>query len=130
MIKVYVKKQSYFGVNTSNLKKKLKDFLEKEGIVSDSVVSVSIVGEKKMRELSKKFLGEQDSVHNVLSFVESEATGDFVYPPGDIIRLGEIVICYPKVVEEAQDEGKMIDKKVVELAEHGALHLLGKHHEY
>ena len=43
--------------------------------------------------------------------------------------MGEIVICYPKVLEEAKLEGKLIDQKAYELVEHGALHLLGFHHE-
>jgi ssRNA-specific RNase YbeY (16S rRNA maturation enzyme) len=45
------------------------------------------------------------------------------------LHLGEIVVCYPKVVEEAKNEDVLIDDKVYELVEHGAFHLLGIHHE-
>jgi probable rRNA maturation factor len=89
---------------------------------------VAIVGESTMKNLAKKYLGE-DIVHNVLSFPYDETKGKFVAPPDNVIHLGEIAVCYPKVTEEANIEGKLTDDKIYELIEHGALHLLGKHHE-
>ena len=129
MIKVYVIKQSNFAVSTPKIKKAVSDLLTKEGIVSNADVSVSIVGEKKMISLAKKYLHESGVLHNVLSFPFIEVKDGFVEPPDNIIHLGEIVICYPKAVEEASAEGRLIDEKVIELTIHGALHLLGKHHE-
>jgi probable rRNA maturation factor len=129
MIRVYIKKQSNYPVNVTGIKKELKSFLESKGLVSDFSVSVTFVSEKAMKELSKKFLGEKDSVHNVLSFPESEVRGDFEYPTGLPLSLGEIVICFPEALEEAKKEGKLTDLKVSELVKHGALHLLGEHHE-
>jgi len=140
MIRVYVKKQSSYPVSTPGLKKRLRDFLGKRGIVSDAEVSVAIVGEKKMLDLSKKYL-KDNKIHDVLSFSAEELKGqptgagrpaqpgEFTYPPDGRIQLGEIVICYPLAVEEAKAEGKRIEEKVTELVEHGALHLMGEHHE-
>lgn len=128
MIKVNVSKQSNFPVKSSLIKRRLREFLTKEGIVSDCTVSVAIVGEKKMLEVGRKYLRD-NILHNVFSFTESEIKGSFIYPPDGKIYLGEIIICYPKVVEEAKEEDVLIDEKVCELVEHGALHLLGKHHE-
>jgi ssRNA-specific RNase YbeY (16S rRNA maturation enzyme) len=45
------------------------------------------------------------------------------------MHLGEIVISFPFVVEEARENGKLIDDVAVSLAEHGALHLVGIHHD-
>lgn len=129
IIKVYINKQSNFAIGTPKIKTALIDLLLKEGIVSKSDVSVSVVGKAKMLSLAKKYLNEKDVLHNVLSFPFAEAKGTFIEPPDNVNHLGEIVICYPKVVEEAQKEGKLIDDKVVELVNHGALHLLGKHHD-
>lgn len=128
MITVNVSKQSNFPVKSSLIKKRLREFLVKEGIVSDCVVSVAVVGESKMLETGKKHLKDK-ILHNVLSFTESEIKGSFMYPPDGKIYLGEIILCYPKVLEEAREEGILIDEKAGELIEHGALHLLGKHHE-
>jgi probable rRNA maturation factor len=128
MIVVKVKKQSNYPVSSVKLKKFLAKFFKEKGIVSDAEVSVAIVSESKMRGLAKKYLKESPpGVHNVLSFVADESAG-FILPQGKIF-LGEIIICYKKVVEEARKEGKLIDAKVEELVQHGALHLLGIHHE-
>jgi len=129
MIKVYVSKQSNYGVSVPKIKSELRRFLEEEGIVSQSDVFVSVVGAAKMLSLAKKYLNEKGILHNVLSFPAGEVRGDFREPPDNTLHLGDIVICFPKVVEEANEEGKLIDEKVIELVTHGALHLLGKHHE-
>lgn len=110
------------------LKRKLRAFLREKGIVSDCEISVALVGRERMVKLAKKYLNNDFSVHNVLSFTENEVMRKFVYPPGDITRLGEVVVCYPKMVDEAKAEGKRIDVKVWELVEHGTMHLLGYHH--
>ena len=127
MIKIFVKKQGNFAVNISKVKKELTAFLESKGLVSDFSVTVAIVGEKVMKDISVKFLGDA-SVHNVLSFTESEVKGEFLYPKDETLPLGEIILCYPKIVEEANKEGKLIDTKALELVKHAALHLLGEHH--
>lgn len=128
MIKVLINKQSNYPVKVAPIKKKLADFLVKNGIVSEAEVNVAIVGEGKMMEIGKKYLKDKN-LHNVLSFVPGEVKGGFVYPPDGKIRLGEIVVCYPLAVKEAGEENVLIDERVYELIEHGALHLLGIHHE-
>lgn len=141
MIKVFVTKQSNYPVSVPVVKRKLAEFLAKNGIVSDAEVSIAIVGEKRMLEIQKKYFREGDptspfgfrgaskKLHNVLSFVPSEVKGGFVYPPDGKIRLGEIIVCYPLAVKESEEENVLIDERVYELIEHGANHLLGIHHE-
>jgi probable rRNA maturation factor len=129
MIKVNVKKQSNFPVSSTKIKKNLKNFLASHGIVSDAEISVALVGENKMLEVGKKYLQDDKSLHNVLSFTADEVDSKFVYPPDGVIRLGEIIVCYPKAFEEAKKESKLIEEKIMELIEHGALHLLGIHHD-
>jgi probable rRNA maturation factor len=130
VIKVNVKKQSNYPVDTPSLKKRISEFLKGRGIVSDAEVSIAIVGEKRMKNLAENYLKEKPTtVHSVLSFPFVEEEEKFVYPPDGKIRLGEVVICFPKIKEESKKEGKLIDKKAGELVEHGALHLLGIHHD-
>ncbi|MBN1168504.1 rRNA maturation RNase YbeY [Candidatus Woesebacteria bacterium] len=128
MIKVYVKKQSNYPVDTYTLKSKVKDFLKEKGIVSDSQLTIAIVGEKKMKQLSEKYLNDPE-LHNVLSFVASEVDEDFKDLPLELNDLGDIIICYQLVIQEANRDRMLIDEKVYELAEHGILHLLGEHHD-
>mgnify|MGYP001569184795 FL=1 len=133
MIKVDVVKQSNYPVSSTNIKKALRELFIKQGIVSDAEVSVAIVGEKKMLEVGRKYLKDLPAqagkvLHNVLSFTPDEAIEKFIYPDDKLVHLGEIVVCYPKAVEEAKREDKLIEEKVRELVEHGAMHLLGFHH--
>lgn len=128
MIKVKVKKQGSYPVSTPKIKRQLREFFEKGGIVSDSEVSVALVGKKDMLSLGKRYL-KDPQLHNVLSFTESEVNKKFIYSPGGNIFLGEIIVCYPKAVEEAKKDNMLIEEKVVELIKHGAEHLLGIHHK-
>ncbi|KKP47979.1 MAG: putative rRNA maturation factor [Candidatus Woesebacteria bacterium GW2011_GWA1_33_30] len=134
MIKINVSKQTNYPISTVNLKNFLQKFFLEKGIVSDAEVFVSFVNEAKMKDIGKKYYrrslassaGKNDlRIHNVFSFVDSES----MKFPGDKINLGEIVVCFPIVVKEANTEGKLIEEKVLELIEHSALHLLGIHHE-
>ncbi len=127
MIKVNITKQSNYPVKASVIKKRLPEFFAKQGIVSDAEVSVAIVSEKKMVDVVKIYLKDK-KLHNVLSFTPTETKGNFVYPPDGLIHLGEIIVCYPVALKEAKSENVLIDDKVYELVEHGALHLLGIHH--
>ena len=129
MIKVYIKKGANYSIGSPKIKESLKKIFTNHGIVSDSDVYVSFVGEKEMKDVARKYLKESNVIHNVLSFPEGEIRNKFIYPESDILHLGEIILCYPKLVEEAKNEGKLIDDKIIELVEHAALHLLGIHHE-
>ncbi|KKR70484.1 MAG: putative rRNA maturation factor [Candidatus Woesebacteria bacterium GW2011_GWA2_40_7b] len=128
MTKISVTKQSNYPVGVAVMKKRLSAFLQKKGIVSDAEVSVAIVGEKEMMRIGANYLKDK-KLHNVLSFTPNETKKRFVFPPDGIIHLGEIIVCYPKAVEESKMENVLIDEKVYELVEHGAMHLLGIHHE-
>lgn len=128
MIKVNIKKQSSYPVSATKLKKRLQEFFKNQGIVSEAEVSLALVGEEKMLEIGKRYLRDK-KLHNVLSFTPDEVKTGFVFPPDGVIHLGEIIVCYPVAFSEARTENKMIDEKVFELFEHGALHLLGIHHE-
>lgn len=128
MIKVYVRKQSACPIRSTFVRRVLQEALEKKGIISDSLVYVYFVKEKEIKKLAAKYLGELDVIHEVLTFTESEVRLPFYYPPSKFIYLGEVVLCYPKIVEEAKKENCLIDDKVRQLLEHASLHLVGVHH--
>lgn len=127
MVKVSITKQSNYPVKSTDIKKKLSAFFVKQGIVSDAEVSVAIVGEAKMMSIGNTYLKDK-KLHNVLSFTPTEVK-NFVMPPDGIIHLGEIIVCYPVAVKEAGMENALTADYVYGLIEHGALHLLGIHHE-
>lgn len=128
MVKVSIAKQSNYPVNSPEIKKKLADFFVSRGIVSKAEVSVAIVGEKKMLDIGNLYLKDR-KLHNVLYFTPDEIKSKFIFPPDDTIHLGEIIVCYPVAFQEAKKENILLKEKVYELIEHGALHLLGIHHQ-
>lgn len=103
---------------------------------SDVEISVAVVGKRKMKEISDKYLGD-GQIHDILSFPLEEldfkekdnVERGFVNPPGEMLRLGDIILCWPKILEDASREDIFVDEEVYFLTRHGTEHLLGKHHQ-
>jgi len=132
MITISVSNTGKFPVSAQTVKEVVKNVFLENGIKSNAEASVAIVGEAKMLEFAIEHLGEsvaEAHEHPVLSFPTSEIEGKFVFPPDKIIHLGEIVVSYPKAVEEAKKTNKLVEDVVCDLAAHGALHLIGIHHK-
>ena len=122
-VPIYV--ESRYKVNRKRIKQVVRDTVRKNGIVTPFEVSVAIVGNRKMRALNKKYR-DMDKTTNVLSFSQDVGKGAPRTP--DKLYLGDVVISYPVVIEEAVLEKMLVDDKIAELVEHGVKHLLGEHH--
>jgi len=118
--------ESRYRVDRKRIRNTVIASLHENGVQGPIEVSIALVGDRKMRALSKQYKGE-DKTRNILSFSLSE--GEPVVMPTDILRLGDIVISYPAVIREAIRDEVMVDDRVNALVEHGLLHLLGLHHE-
>ncbi len=125
-IRVDIFVESRYKVNRKQIKSTIAKALNKQEINGPVEVSIAIVGDRKMRELSRKYKNE-DKTRNVLSFPLTE--GESSYLPKDWLILGDIVISYPQVIKEAAEEEVLVDDKIDELTEHGLMHLLGLQHE-
>lgn len=122
MNSVLITSESRYLIDRDKIRQAIKSLLVGERL-DDVEVSVLIVGARKIRSLNKKWR-QIDKETDVLSFPLEEAR--------DIrgtLRLGDIVVCYPVAIKEAQTENKLVDDKINELIEHGLRHLLGQHHE-
>ena len=102
--------------------------LELEDIHSEPEIGVHIVDNEEIKKLNKKFRSV-DKETDVLSFPMIE----FDEQPKDIlikknILLGDIVISWPKVCEQAKEYGHTIEREIGFLTAHGILHLLGYDH--
>ncbi len=118
---------SRYPFDRKRVKEALVKTLEEQEVISGVVkISLSVVGERKIKELEKKYFGE-DKVTDVLSFPLEEG----VEMPGDFdgLNLGDIVICYPQAKRQALQWNRIIDEEIEFLACHGLLHLLGIHHD-
>ena len=125
MITVLFQTESHFPVDRKKIKKAIEAALVDQ-VHRDTEMSVSVVGDRRMRELNKKYRN-CDSTTDVLSF-GMEDGGEFIEPPDDVLRLGDIVVSYPQAMDEAREENKLVDDQIVSLVLHGLDHLLGKHH--
>ncbi len=117
--------ESRYKVNRKKIKATVERVVSERGITSPMEVSVAIVGNRKMHELNLKYRG-LDKTTNVLSFSQTEGEG--MVSGSDVLSLGDIVISYPVIIEEASKENKLIDDKICYWVEHGLEHLLGEHH--
>ena len=92
--------------------------------VTNANFSIVFVDEEKIQELNKNYRGI-DKVTDVISFA-FEDNQLIVY--NDIRFLGEIFICIPKMIKQAEDYGHSEVRELAFLTVHGLLHLLGYDH--
>ncbi len=123
MNKVLITNESRFPVNRKVVREAIQDFLTEKKIKSQLEVSILVVGDRKMKELNKKYRGLEGTTP-VLTFSQDEGKA-FVQPPDGFLRLGDIVISYPQMVAMAASENKLTDLKMVELVCHGLANLFG-----
>lgn len=87
-----------------------------------SRISLLIADEPRVQELNRRYLGREGST-DVLSFpLNGEG---FPTPPHHLPYLGEVVLCLPQALLQAQERGHPIQREVALLLGHGLLHLLG-----
>jgi probable rRNA maturation factor len=90
-------------------------------------VGVVVTGDTMVRDLNRRYRGE-DAPTDVLSFAFDESVPEFVLPPGEPVRLGEVVISLPAARRQAKRAGHSLEREMALLAVHGLLHLLGYDH--
>jgi ssRNA-specific RNase YbeY (16S rRNA maturation enzyme) len=132
MIDVAVYNTAKYPVSALALKNAAKKVFLGHGIKSKAEASIALVNKTKMAAYAVNHLGEdkkEAAEHPVLSFPVAEIKGRFTFPPDKTIHLGEIIINYPKAVEDARKTNQLIEKIVCDLAAHGALHLISIHHD-
>lgn len=140
MYRILVTRQSRYPADTKRLKEAVKAVLQEHN-VKEAEVSIALVGVRKIRELSRKHLGEDERhpLHEVLSFPSSPNGGPLGTSPsgagqdefvqgGGLLQLGDIVVCYPEARRMAMKRNRFVDDILQELVEHSTLHLLGIHH--
>lgn len=131
MISILFQTETHYPVNRKKVKEAITSVLAAK--IKHSVeVSVSIVGDRRMKELNRTYR-KIDAPTDVLSFPLNDPTytkgQGFIDAPDGILRLGDIIISYPQAVTTATEENKLVDDVIVFLALHGLNHLLGIHHE-
>lgn len=83
----------------------------------DTEVTIRIVDEEEARMLNHTYRGK-DYATNVLTFPITETPH----------LMGDIIICAPVVIKEAEEQNKSIESHFAHLTVHGTLHLHGYDH--
>ncbi len=119
-----------FITNTTNEEVEIKDIENickltfKKLKVKNPMFSITIVDNKRIREINKEYRGK-DVETDVISFAFEEAN-DYTYP--DMRFLGEIYISIDKAKSQAEEYGHSLKREICFLTVHGLLHLLGYDH--
>ncbi len=92
--------------------------------VKNACFSIIFVDSNEIQRINKEYR-EMDKVTDVISFA-LEDTKDAI--DNDIRVLGDIYICIPRMLEQAEDYGHSIKRELSFLTVHGLLHLLGYDH--
>ncbi len=88
--------------------------------------SVSIVDEESIRKYNHQYR-QIDAGTDVLSFAFTDYE-DVIIMKNKITMLGDILICYQRAKQQAQEYGHSLRREMAFLFIHGLLHLLGYDH--
>lgn len=118
-------------VDEECVRKIAHEVLKAEGVAPPLEISIVFTDSETVRKLNRDYRGV-DAPTDVLAFNMLPRQVDdfsFVLPPDSITCLGEIIISYPKAVEQAEEQGHSVEQELALLIIHGILHLLGYDHE-
>ena len=127
-IGVFIDPQFQELVDREGVRKIVRGVLRAEKVPSPYEVSLVITDSGTVRRLNRDYRGV-DQPTDVLAFSMSHQEADFVLPPDNVLRLGEVVISYPRAAEQAREQGHSTARELALLVIHGMLHLLGYDHE-
>lgn len=98
--------------------------LQQQGEVDELDLSLVIEDDERLHQLNQEFLGI-DAPTDVLSFPSGEEEPD---PETERFYLGDVIISYPRALEQAAAAGHAVMDELRLLVVHGVLHLLGHDH--
>ena len=133
LIDISIKRGLGSTLSKTWLKTIIKAVLLTEKVNTNVAVSLLVTDDRHIRKMNFLYRGI-DAPTDVLSFALSEKTVDapnLVFPEEQtgFTSLGEVIISYPRIVEQAAKQGIPVDDEMVLVVVHGMLHLLGYDHK-
>ncbi|MFH0959090.1 MAG: rRNA maturation RNase YbeY [Pseudomonadota bacterium] len=111
-------------MDLNKIRQRAEQILQSLGCDEGSVLSIVVVDSPFMAELNIKYRGKQGPT-NVLSFAQQEAG----ISAGNPNLLGDVVICWDRVLSDADSLGYTIEEMFTYLLIHGILHIVGFDHD-
>jgi probable rRNA maturation factor len=88
----------------------------------EHALTLVITGDQEVRDLNHQYLGIDEET-DVLAFPAGE-----IDPDEEVLYLGDVIISYPRAVQQAMAAGHKVEAEIQLLVVHGILHLLGYDH--
>ncbi|RPJ64254.1 MAG: rRNA maturation RNase YbeY [Dehalococcoidia bacterium] len=131
-VNIQVKRGLGFPFKKADVANVIERALELSRVDEPVEIDCLITDNSTIHKLNKLYRGI-DSPTDVLSFRLSDKNPniedvDFPVDPNGIMNLGQIIISYPRTVEQAPQHGNTIKQELCLLLVHGTLHLLGFDH--
>jgi probable rRNA maturation factor len=131
-VNIQVKRGLDFPFRKADLKRVVEKVLEVSNVDKPVEIDCLITDNSAIQKLNKLYRGINNPT-DVLSFSLSEQNpsfGDVDFPddPNGIKALGQIIISYPRTMEQAPQHGNTVKQELCLLLVHGTLHLLGFDH--
>ena len=130
MIDINIKRGLGFVYTKPWLKNVVKKVLHAENVEGPVAVDILITDDQQIHKMNRQYRGI-DRPTDVLSFALNEKGAhdiDFPDEQDGLNNLGEIIISYPRVVEQSREHYVTIEDELTLLITHGVLHLLGYDH--
>lgn len=109
-------------VSVERLRRRVTQTLEVTGWSGPAIVSVLVTDDETVRTLNRDYLGI-DAPTDVLSFPQLEGTE--IPVTEELPHLGDVVVSYPRAVDQAAAYDEPVHRELERLVVHGVLHLLG-----
>ena len=98
--------------------------LDSHELETEQDLTIAVDDDARLQELNKAYL-EIDAPTDVLSFPSG---GDEIDPENGHPYLGDIILSFPRALEQSQAAGHTVVDEIQLLVVHGVLHLLGYDH--
>jgi probable rRNA maturation factor len=116
------------GVVRANLQKAARAAFKSADAQGAGALTVLVTDDAQILKLNLVYLGV-DAPTDVLAFGAADETNGFIPPPGETQYWGDIIISYPRAMEQATTYGHPLQEELSLLVVHGTLHLMGYDHE-
>ncbi|OIJ16144.1 rRNA maturation RNase YbeY [Anaerobacillus arseniciselenatis] len=114
------------GEQMSLVENLLNEAAKIEDVTNGSEVSITFVDDEQIKEINRDYRNK-DAATDVISFALNDDDTDMLIE-GAPNLLGDIIVSYPKTIEQAKEYGHSVERELGFLVVHGFLHLLGYDH--
>jgi probable rRNA maturation factor len=116
-MRILIKKDPRYPLDVKEIRSIAKSILSNYDLPDEIELSINFVGKRKAKSLNEDYRNK-DYIPKVLAFPMNEKG------PDGVLRMGDLVICFPLARKEARKRQRMVSEIIEELLEHGINNLI------